>query len=95
MTVRFPTQSSQSILAIHLALPANLRTFANLSDGMPSFYKSWIVITTPFGRREAKQDHSYIKKITKPMMGFKSFHSAKAHILRAGTIADFKKYWKP
>jgi putative transposase len=27
-----------------------------------------------------KQDHRFIKKITKPMMGFKAFHSAKATI---------------
>jgi putative transposase len=25
-----------------------------------------------------EQDHRFIKKITKPMMGFKAFHSAKA-----------------
>jgi putative transposase len=27
-----------------------------------------------------EQDHRFIKKITKPMMGFKAFHSAQATI---------------
>jgi transposase-like protein len=28
-----------------------------------------------------EQDHRFIKKITKPMMGFKAFHSAQATIV--------------
>jgi hypothetical protein len=30
--------------------------------------------------RQNQQDHRFIKKITKPMMGFKAFHSAQATI---------------
>ena len=41
-----------------------------------------------------EQDHRFIKKITKPMMGFKSFYSAKAtiagievaHMIRKGFL---------
>jgi putative transposase len=36
-----------------------------------------------------EQDHRFIKKITKPMMGFKAFHSAQATI--AG-ISDMGQY---
>ena len=43
-----------------------------------------------------EQDHRFIKKITKPMMGFKAFHSAKAtidgietaHMIRKGQLSD-------
>jgi hypothetical protein len=43
-----------------------------------------------------KQDHRFIKKITKPMMGFMAFHSAKAtidgieiaHMIRKGQLSD-------
>ena len=43
-----------------------------------------------------EQDHWFIKKITKPMMGFKAFHSAKAtidgietaHMIRKGQLSD-------
>jgi putative transposase len=43
-----------------------------------------------------KQDHRFIKKITKPMMGFKVFYSAKAtitgiettHMIRKGHLSD-------
>jgi putative transposase len=43
-----------------------------------------------------EQDHRFIKKITKPMMGFKAFHSARAtiegietaHMIRKGQLTD-------
>jgi putative transposase len=43
-----------------------------------------------------KKDHRFIKKITKPMMGFKAFHSAKAtiagietaHMSRKGQLSE-------
>jgi putative transposase len=43
-----------------------------------------------------EQDHRFIKKITKPMMGFKAIHSAKAtidgietaHMIRKGQLSD-------
>ncbi len=43
-----------------------------------------------------EQDHRFIKKITKPMMGFKAFHSASAtiagievaHMIRKGQFAN-------
>ena len=43
-----------------------------------------------------EQDHRFIKKITKPMMGFKAFHSAKAtiagietaHMIRNGPLSE-------
>jgi len=46
-----------------------------------------------------EQDHRFIKKITKPMLGFKAFHSAKAaidgietaHMIRNGQLAEKNK----
>ena len=43
-----------------------------------------------------EQDHRFIKKITKPMMGFKAFHSAQAtidgietaHMIRKGQLSN-------
>jgi putative transposase len=43
-----------------------------------------------------EQDHRFIKKITKPMMGFKAFHSAQAtiagietaHMIRKGQLSE-------
>jgi putative transposase len=43
-----------------------------------------------------EQDNRFIKKITKPMMGFKAFHSAKAtiagietaHMIRKGQLSE-------
>ena len=43
-----------------------------------------------------EQDHRFIKKITKPMMGFKAFYSAKAtiagietaHMIRKGQLSN-------
>jgi len=43
-----------------------------------------------------EQDHRFINKITKPMMGFNAFHSAKAtidgietaHMIRKGQLTD-------
>jgi putative transposase len=43
-----------------------------------------------------EQDHRFIKKITKPMMGFKAFHSANAtiagietaHMIRKGQLSE-------
>jgi putative transposase len=43
-----------------------------------------------------EQDHRFIKKITKPMMGFKAFYSAKAiivgietaHMIRKGQLTE-------
>jgi putative transposase len=43
-----------------------------------------------------ERDHRFIKKITKPMMGFKAFHSAKAtiggietaHMIRKGQLSE-------
>jgi len=43
-----------------------------------------------------EQDDRYIKKITNPMMGFKTFHSTKAtidgietaHMIRKGQLSD-------
>jgi putative transposase len=43
-----------------------------------------------------EQDHRFIKKITRPMMGFRAFHSAKAtidgietaHMIRKGQLSD-------
>lgn len=44
-----------------------------------------------------EQDHRFIKRITRPMMGFKAFHSAAAtiagieatHMIRKGQISSF------
>ena len=44
---------------------------------MSSFYTGRIVITPYFVRCVVEQDHRFIKKITKPMMSFKAFHSVK------------------
>jgi putative transposase len=43
-----------------------------------------------------EQDHRFIKKITKPMLGFKTFHSASAtlsgievaHMIRKGQLTN-------
>lgn len=43
-----------------------------------------------------EQDHRFIKKITKPMIGFKAFHSVKAtidgiktvHMIRKGQLSE-------
>jgi putative transposase len=43
-----------------------------------------------------EQDHRFIKKITKPMIGFKAFHSAQAtiagietaHMIRKGQLSE-------
>jgi putative transposase len=37
------------------------------------------------------QDHRFIKKITKPMMGFKAFHSANATLARIETAHMIRK----
>jgi len=45
-----------------------------------------------------EQDHRFIKKITKPMMGFKAFHSARvtlagietAHMIKKGQFANIQ-----
>ena len=46
--------------------------------------------------QDDQQNHRFIKKITKPMMGFKAFHSAKAtldgietaHMIRKGQLSE-------
>jgi hypothetical protein len=38
-----------------------------------------------------EQDHQFIKKITKPMMGFKAFHSAQATIAGIETAHMIRK----
>jgi putative transposase len=38
-----------------------------------------------------EQDHRFIKKITKPMMGFKAFHSAQATIAGIETAHMIRK----
>ena len=38
-----------------------------------------------------EQDHRFIKKITKPMMGFKAFHSASATLAGIGTAHMIRK----
>ena len=38
-----------------------------------------------------EQDHRFIKKITKPMMGFKVFHSAQATIAGIETVHMIRK----
>jgi hypothetical protein len=50
----------------------------------------------PFVDACDEQDHRFIKKITKPMMGFKAFHSAQAtiagietaHMIRKGQLSE-------
>jgi putative transposase len=39
-----------------------------------------------------EQDHRFIKKITKPMMGFKAFHSAQATIAGIETAQLLRTY---
>jgi putative transposase len=38
-----------------------------------------------------EQEHRFIKKITKPMMGFKAFHSAKATVAGIETVHMIRK----
>jgi len=54
------------------------------------------VLQIKYLNNRVEQDHRFIKKITKPMMGFKAFHSAiatldgieTAHMIRKGQLAD-------
>ena len=66
----------------------------------------WIeILQVKYLNNRIEQDHRYIKKITKPMMGFKAFHSASAtlagietaHMIRKGqlfngTLPDYKQF---
>jgi putative transposase len=38
-----------------------------------------------------EQDHRFIKKVTKPIMGFKAFHSAQAAIAEIDTAHMIRK----
>jgi transposase-like protein len=68
----------------------------DLSKVMSSFYSGRIIITPYFGRCVVEQDHQFIKKIAKPMMGFKAFYSAKTtpagiektHMIRKGRLSE-------
>jgi len=54
------------------------------------------IVQIKFLNNQIEQDHRFIKKITKPMMGFNAFHSAKAtldgietaHMIRKGQLTD-------
>jgi putative transposase len=54
------------------------------------------VFTGSVANNIVEQDHRFIKKITKPMMGFKAFHSAQAtiagietaHMIRKGQLSE-------
>ena len=54
------------------------------------------ILKIKYLNNRVEQDHRFIKKITKPMMGFKVFYSAKAtiagietaHMIRKGQLSD-------
>jgi putative transposase len=60
------------------------------------FYCFIDIIQVKYLNNIVEQDHRFIKKITKPMLGFKAFHSASAtlsgievaHMIRKGQITD-------
>jgi transposase-like protein len=54
-------------------------------SGRASF--SIILATEPI----IEQDHRFIKKVTKPIMGFKAFHSAQAAIAEIDTAHMIRK----
>ena len=67
--------------------------FLLMLAGIISFVE---IIQIKYLNNLVEQDHRFIKKITKPMMGFKAFHSAKAtidgietaHMIRKGQLSD-------
>jgi putative transposase len=54
-----------------------LANFARFLTGLLSFIE---IFQVKYLNNVVEQDHRCIKKITKPMMGFNAFHSAKATI---------------
>ena len=54
------------------------------------------ILQVQYSNNLIEQDHRFIKKIIKPMMDFKAFHSAKvtiggtetAHMIRKGQLSD-------
>ena len=53
---------------------------------------SWIeILQVKYLNNRIEQDHRFIKKITRPMMGFKAFHSASATIAGVETAHMIRK----
>ena len=67
--------------------------FLRMLAGIISFVE---ILQIKYLNNIVEQDHRFIKKITKPMMGFKAFYSAKAtiagietaHMIRKGQLSD-------
>ena len=67
--------------------------FLLMLAGIISFVE---ILQIKYLNNRVEQDHRFIKKITKPMMGFKAFYSAKAtiagietaHMIRKGQLSD-------
>jgi putative transposase len=67
--------------------------FLLMLEGLISFVE---ILQVKYLNNLIEQDHRFIKKITKPMLGFKAFHSAKAtidgieiaHMIRKGQLSD-------
>jgi putative transposase len=67
--------------------------FLLMLAGIISFVE---ILQIKYLNNRIEQDHRFIKKITKPMMGFRAFHSAKAtidgietaHMIRKGQLSD-------
>ena len=67
--------------------------FLRMLAGIISFVE---ILQIKYLNNLVEQNHRFIKKITKPMMGFKAFHSAKAtidgietaHMIRKGQLSD-------
>jgi putative transposase len=49
-----------------------------LASGQVSWWHQIIMRQTKYLNNLVEQDHRFIKKLTKPMMGFKAFYSATA-----------------
>jgi putative transposase len=71
--------------------------FLLMLAGIISFVE---ILQMKYLNNRLEQDHRFIKKITKPMMGFKAFYSAKAtiagietaHMIRKGQLSDENIY---
>ncbi|WP_420831722.1 IS6 family transposase [Bathymodiolus japonicus methanotrophic gill symbiont] len=77
---------------------ANYAGLANINLVNPRWvcHYDFDILQVKYLNNIIEQDHRFIKKITKPMMGFKAFHSAQAtidgietaHIIRKGQLSE-------
>ena len=78
----------------HLVLLADCGNLRILQIVSRVFTHVELWFTAPFGRSEVKQDHSYIKKITKPFIQKKHIADGieTVHIIRKGQLSKKNTY---